>query len=167
LPQLQGLDIGAMLGRTAYGSTQPQAWGGPPGPQAQPQQQGQGQAQQPITINIGGAQQPQQQPAIPESFIPRPAFPGAFPQASGPPIAPQFTPASPGAGGFPGAVPGAPTAPPQFTPATGNVYEQNPYEQALAAFRNARRPTFPSAFPGSPTAPAQFTPIWPAYTPSF
>jgi hypothetical protein len=166
LPQLGGLDIGAMLNQTAYGSTQPQAWGGTP----QPQQQGQ--AQQPITINIGGAQQPQQQqqPSVPESFLPRA---GSFPPAFGgtPYMPPQFTPAAPAAAGaFAGAVPGAPTAPPQFTPAagaSGNVVAQTPYDQILEQFRRARRPTFPSAFPGSPTAPSQFTPIWPAYAPNF
>jgi hypothetical protein len=113
LPQLQGLDIAGMLGRTTFaGAGQQQA----PAPAAA----GGGQ-QQPITINIGGAQAGQQPgaPEVPPPFVPRSPL---FQQAPGigPQLPPQVTPlggAVPGA--FPPAFPGAPTAPGQFTPAGG------------------------------------------------
>jgi len=164
LPQLQGLDIGALLRGTAYGSTQPQAWGGAP------PQQGQGQAQQPITINIGGAQQPQQQaaPTVPEPFVPRSpiagfGYPGEpsgvltpatplpsqfFQQAQGigPQLPPQVTP-SPSSPFFQQAQGIGPQLPPQVT-APGTEAYTAPNSPMWDILRQRTR--FPGRYPYQP-----------------
>jgi hypothetical protein len=123
LPQMQGLDIGAMLGRTAYGSTAlSQGWPGPAPQQSAPMGNaaqmpwgspnmfgygGQVEQQSPVggvTINIGGGQpsQPTPMPQVPPPFIPQ-GVGAALPQYQPSPV-PGFT--------RPGPVPqGAPLTP--------------------------------------------------------